>query len=52
MGGHRLAAIGADDSPGTCSSPSWPADGGSSGGNFIAVEFPGREHATLTEHRQ
>jgi dienelactone hydrolase len=22
------------------------------GGNFIAVEFPGRKHATLTEHRQ
>jgi dienelactone hydrolase len=22
------------------------------GGNFIAVEFPGRTHATLTEHRQ
>jgi len=22
------------------------------GDNFIAVEFPGRKHATLTEHRQ
>ena len=22
------------------------------GDNFIAVEFPGRQHATLTEHRQ
>jgi hypothetical protein len=22
------------------------------GGNFIAVEFPGHKHATLTEHRQ
>jgi hypothetical protein len=22
------------------------------GANFIAVEFPGRKHATLTEHRQ
>lgn len=49
-GGQVLWRPGCDRWP-TPSTQSWTALA-SSVFNLIAVEFPGRKHATLTEHRQ